>query len=385
MDDLVQICDALARNIGGAIAAKALIDKLLGPSAEYVGRAAAELLQRFGNKNLHDIFMRMASKIAGGPDPDEFINAKVLKLAIEEGSFLDDEVSKEYYAGLLASSFSAGGADDRAVMFLDIVRRMGTAAVATHHLSYSLVRQYANTPVKPPPIKIYPTLARIAYQLSKSPDKPAPVAVKAAPETSHERFGFDLFVPHQVLTLHARVDGEARRRHVFRTLVREELLDQHVALATRYFMLPESTIVEGVLLKPSELGAELFLWVHGNPDAPPNALFLPETRLVDWQPVPAIHHGIVPGGRIRGQKLAILNLRTAMDACLAATLDKKQLPAVATALRPAVSSGWWDFTETEQSLLIKLLEDENVRLTDVATVYEMLKTCFENLSRTHDP
>jgi len=93
----------LAATIGGALAAKPLLERLLGPSFDYVGHSMAALLERFGNQNLMGIFKRTAAKLADVPKP---VDARVLRAVIEDGSFADDAAAQEYFAGLLAASMA---------------------------------------------------------------------------------------------------------------------------------------------------------------------------------------------------------------------------------------------------------------------------------------
>jgi hypothetical protein len=39
----------------------------------------------------------------------------------------------------------------------------------------------------------------------------------------------------------------------------------------------------GVVVEATSLGAQLFLWVHGQPDLPPNFLFDADVELRDWE------------------------------------------------------------------------------------------------------
>jgi len=43
---------------------------------------------------------------------------------------------------------------------------------------------------------------------------------------------------------------------------------------------------DGIYVEPAALGAQLFLWVHGNPNSPAEELFSDATVVNDWSPSP---------------------------------------------------------------------------------------------------
>src|ERR1700681_2872302 len=100
--ELINACEYLAAGVGGALAAKPLLERLLGPSFDYVGKSMVDLLTRYGNKNVHDVFRGVAGRIE--PGSGGTVHPRVLKTVIEEAAFVDDAVAKEYFSGLLASS-----------------------------------------------------------------------------------------------------------------------------------------------------------------------------------------------------------------------------------------------------------------------------------------
>ena len=138
--ELIRLSEQLAKTVGGAIAAKALLERLLGPSFEYAGRSMAALLERYGNRNLNDVFRRAARKLAASDEPIRSVNPRVLRAVIEDASYTKDDVTAEYFAGLLASSAHGDSEDDRAMTFLSIVRSLTSSQIRFHRVAYSFFR-----------------------------------------------------------------------------------------------------------------------------------------------------------------------------------------------------------------------------------------------------
>src|SRR6266568_1904713 len=131
--ELLAVSERIGLGISSALAAKPLLERLLGPSFDYVGRAMADLLARFGNKNLADIFRRTAARLEGEP---HVTSARILKFVIESGSLADDDVTKEYFAGIFASSL-AGRRDEHGVIFLHIIGGCSPDELRLHHIIYT--------------------------------------------------------------------------------------------------------------------------------------------------------------------------------------------------------------------------------------------------------
>jgi hypothetical protein len=228
-EELLRASEQLIFGVTGALTARPLLEKLLGRSFEYVGQAMADLLARYGNKNVRDIFGRTAARLqdseaAVGTHP------RVLKTVIEEGSFATDEAAQEYFAGLLASSLSAGSENDEAITFLNLVRNLSVAEIKLHHLIYSLKRILHNP-------KYFP---------------PIPADVSG-----------ELFLPHQLLVEQAGIHTVPARRHALHGLVQQGLISPSFDASSRSFDPSQQGTFDGITLAGTDFGAELFLWVHG--------------------------------------------------------------------------------------------------------------------------
>ena len=64
---------------------------------------------------------------------------KVLKSVINEGSYSEDPVILEYFGGVLASSKTEIGRDDRGARHIKILDNLSTYQIRTHYLLYSTI------------------------------------------------------------------------------------------------------------------------------------------------------------------------------------------------------------------------------------------------------
>ena len=245
--ELVAASRHLATAVGGALAAKPLLERLLGPSFEYVGQAMCQLFERYGNRTLADIFRRAAEK---AETQATHVDARVLRSIIEDGSFAQDAVTREYFAGILASSLMPE-ADDHAITFLNIIKGLTKTQLRLHHLVYSGFRTNATE-----------------YQTSF-------YAASGGPQ---------LFVSDDVLVLSEITSSVATKTHAITGLAREDLLGHVYQLQTYAVRTITESGHNGVKVQGSPLGAQLFLWVHGHPNSTADDLLRDEIQLVDWFP-----------------------------------------------------------------------------------------------------
>ena len=262
----------VATAVATAIAAKPLLEKLLGPSFAYVGKAMADLLERYGNIHVYDVFRRAALRLDAQLPPAHHVNARVLHGVIENAAFASDSIVREYLAGLLATSVSEGGEDDRAVTLLAIIRNMSSRQIRLHHLAYSLVRGvYA------------------------SEDIPTDQSLSNA----------TIFIPSSVLKSETGITTDLDRRAAVFGLEHQRLVGG-VADPSAYAFMPRLDIGEvGVLLSASYAGAELFLWVHGAPNADAFAIFDPNLALINWDISESAVAGVHGRSAWRAQQTAV--------------------------------------------------------------------------------
>ena len=126
--------------LGTAIGAKDLIVKMFGPTAEYFGKEFAEFNQK-RLENLRNIFKKTEKKLGEQINKPEIIPPVVLKEIIDNGSLYDENIFTEYYSGVLASSRTEEGKDDRGKTFSQTIHRLSSYQLRAHYILYSLFKE----------------------------------------------------------------------------------------------------------------------------------------------------------------------------------------------------------------------------------------------------
>jgi hypothetical protein len=178
--------------------------------------------------------LRIESKI-----PVRF-HQKFFKGILEESPFCDDELTAEYFGGVLASSRTENGRDDRGASFLSLIGRLSSYQIRSHFFFYRIIRE------------LYDGMgANLA-----SPDG---------------RRKLRTFVPLESYLLAMEFNDKENINvitpHVMFGLWREMLIESEFGwgpdVKASY---PGATDAPGLFFSPSALGAGLFLWAHGRGD-----------------------------------------------------------------------------------------------------------------------
>ncbi len=93
-----EIVNSLNVGVGTGLAvlgSKEILDKLLGPSADYIGNETKNLIAKC-NINLDNIFTIAKKKTGSQLEDGSSVNPRVLKHIIDEGRFCEDELTAEY-------------------------------------------------------------------------------------------------------------------------------------------------------------------------------------------------------------------------------------------------------------------------------------------------
>ena len=127
--------------IAGAIASAPVVldayKRLLGPSLDLLGDGIkAGLANR--RSNIHKVAARADAKA----DTDEpgAIPSRVAAEVFDKAQWADDEFVAEYLSGVLASSRSVDGRDDRGIVWTSLVGRLSADALRLHYAVYSALR-----------------------------------------------------------------------------------------------------------------------------------------------------------------------------------------------------------------------------------------------------
>lgn len=114
------------------------VQKLLGPSADYLGGEIKNLVEK-SHRNLSSIFRSAERKAGQKLESPGAINPRVLKHVLDEGRFVEESLFAEYFGGVLASARTSDGLDDRGSYYAQIVQGMSIYQLKFHYMFYYLM------------------------------------------------------------------------------------------------------------------------------------------------------------------------------------------------------------------------------------------------------
>jgi hypothetical protein len=236
---------------GGAIAAylsKDGVNKLLGPTAEYLGNGIKEFTaRRF--KNIETIFTIAQNRLRENLDKPGAVSPKVLSKIVNDGSYSDDPLTMEYLGGVLACSRTETGRDDRGATFVQLVTSLSTYQIRAHFLIYGTIRE-----------------------LFKSQDYKF---------NMHDRPKMQIFMSFN--NFHSAMDfsqaewsdSEGMLNHILFGLTKEDLIGPAFIYGTKVNLIENGypgAPADGIVVQPSALGVQLYMWCCGFKDQPMNHL-----------------------------------------------------------------------------------------------------------------
>jgi len=237
---------------GAAIAAylsKDGLAKLLGPTAEYLGGELKELVQK-SQQNVARVFSKAERKCGGKLNQPGKVNPRVFKSIYDEARFCENELLAEYFGGVLASSKTPDGKDDRGVYFSDIVKSSSSFQIRLHYLFYYIMWHLAKG--KPLDLNTYEGRSKL--------DIIVPVSVYATT--------FNLLPGPEEIQIIA---------HSLSGLSRGGLIDDGWQFTDPKNLKKKNidTNEQSFSISPTITGLELFLWVHGKGDKTLNSFLDP--------------------------------------------------------------------------------------------------------------
>lgn len=228
---------------GSALGGAKLLEKILGPTADYLGEGLNSLAEKAVN-NCTRIFVKAKENLGDRIEQNGAVPPKVLKGILQEGAFCDDELTAEYFGGVLASSRSEVSRDDRGASFVSLISRLSSYQIRFHFVIYHLLKKlYHETNLR---IAVVEDRAKIRIFISQ-------IEFDAAMEFSEKESS------PQILS------------HVMWGLSREKLIDSFTMGSTGQLRkLWKDADIPGIIFLPSAFGVELFCWAHGRSDVPTN-------------------------------------------------------------------------------------------------------------------
>ena len=226
--------------LGLGILATPLVTKLLGPTADYLGVELKTLAEK-RLQNVRSIFTNATRKLGDRLDEPGQVSPKVLKTILNDGSYCEDEVSVEYFGGVLASSRTVTIRDDRGSRIVRIIDGLSSYQIRTHYMIYTAVAQLFDAG---------------SHNLTLSSD----------------RHAMEVFIPFpaydEAMQFTEQEFNEQLLPHIFNGLSSDGLIDDHWSYGSKEELrkIGRASPGDGILCRPSALGAELFLWAFGYGD-----------------------------------------------------------------------------------------------------------------------
>jgi hypothetical protein len=230
-----------------------LVKKILGPTCDYIGIGAKQFVEKRAN-NIKKIFNKAYKKL--NKDIEGSVSPKILKVILDEGSFCEDELSAEYFGGILASSKSTVSRDDRGIVLISLISRMSTYQMRTHYILYHYCKNKNNG---------------IPYHFGT------------------ERQHFWVFIPFNAFLPLMEFDDKENVdiiiEHSLAGLVNNGLLDNRTSWGKEIIekQIPDLKLHEpGIFFVPTFLGLELFLWGYGRSDLKVEDFFNSNNKFEDY-------------------------------------------------------------------------------------------------------
>lgn len=112
--------------------------KVFGPTLDSMGQDTKSLYEAWSKPRVANLSAVLAKVEARGiPDDGEYtIHPRIIHELFEEGTWADDEVAQQYYAGLLISARSQDSYDDHGVFYARIIAGMSANQIRMHHALY---------------------------------------------------------------------------------------------------------------------------------------------------------------------------------------------------------------------------------------------------------
>ncbi len=219
--------------------------KLLGPLLDDIAEGWRQRHEEYRRQNFDRILEKAARKAGNAILSDGAVPPRVAAHVFDEGSWCEDEVMAEYLGGILAASRSNDQRDDRGSTWAGLVTRLSTFEIRSHYLIYECLRR-----------------GLAGQQVNLRRRKELRQAGLVWFSTKEYCDAMQLDDPEYALSVLG---------HSFFGLAREQLIGNEWGAATPSALkdeglLPTSADVpneEGVVVRASAPGIELYLWGHG--------------------------------------------------------------------------------------------------------------------------
>jgi len=247
---------------GSAVGGAKVIEKILGPTAEYLGEGLRDRVEK-SNEKLAQVFARTKLVLGSRIDLPGGVPIKVLREVVNGAAWAENELLVEYFGGVLASSRTEVGRDDRGAYFASLVSRLTTYQLKTHHILYSGFKDRYN--------------GKSSWNFN-------------GPHGNNLRI-LTMSLKLDKYELLMEIDGpeaeqsESILQNTLLGLQSEGLIDKaryitnDIRKTRDIELLGDSHAQPGIHITCTGLGAELFLWAYGHGDRHPNDLCLDDLEI----------------------------------------------------------------------------------------------------------
>lgn len=235
--------------VGGAILLQDSFNRLLGPTADNAGESLRDFVKDPKNSQVViklENTLNIAKKRLGDriSEPGQ-IPLRVARTILTEAAYSESEIVTQYLGGVLASSRTPDGRDDRGVKIAEIVTGLSSYQLRAHYLIYS-------------------TLSHLLFG--------TPHSFRRTYQHKSLQVGFlgERFIEAMDMT-ESEQENHQIWSHIFDGLIREHLLSSDGVGLMEHHHMPEIKTPRFVndvdlICQPTPLGAELFLWAFGHSD-----------------------------------------------------------------------------------------------------------------------
>jgi hypothetical protein len=234
--------------LGTAVGGAKVVEKILGPTAEYIGQQIREWTEK-KVKNTANIFKNAERKLGDKINLEGNVSPKVLKGILEDGAWCEEDLQVEYFGGVLASSRSGISRDDRGAYYTDLISRLSTYQLRTHYLFYHSIKSHFS-----------------GQDINVN--------------DGNTWRDLELFFPYETYFYAMDFSKEEYENwgnllsHSLWGLNKEDLISEF-SFGNQDFIKKKFSLadIDGVLMSPTKIGVELFMWAYGLGQNNPNDFF----------------------------------------------------------------------------------------------------------------
>jgi hypothetical protein len=109
--------------------AAAFLSRVCLPAAEEFGQALRDRVASWRAHNVAKVLSTANDLQLASPSPDDKLSPRLLHVAFEESSWIDDDDIQRMWAGLLVSGTSSDGESDENLIFMNLLKQMSSLQV----------------------------------------------------------------------------------------------------------------------------------------------------------------------------------------------------------------------------------------------------------------